>query len=274
MPLLSILTAATGDRATYVREAGISLANQELPSGWEFEWLVQEDGPAPALADMISEFPFARHKANMRQLGPADTRNLALRHASGELIHVLDCDDLQLPDGLAQAVNALHTYPDIHWVTGQADDLLECGTRIAFAPLVKPGYIPAGELNEFFLTEMRWPIMSASITARTASIQALGGWPGATSGEDILLHIALAELTPGYHLPETTWLYRRHEQQITRDPYLISRWDDTKEMGLQRIKTMRQLKLQFATQNDHGPSITSTPTKIFENNYGSEPASQ
>jgi glycosyltransferase involved in cell wall biosynthesis len=245
MPLLSVLTAAIGEWAEYVAEAGKSLAAQELPSGWDLEWVVQEDGPEPVLADVIGRFPFARYEANRRRLGTATTRNLALRRVGGQLVHLLDCDDLMLPGGLAAALRVFDAHPRVHWVAGQADNLMPDGARVAFDPLRPPGPIEAGELNEFALVEGRVEILPHSLTFRTGIVRALSGWSAAVPGEDTLLLVAVAELTAGYYLPEVTWLYRQHERQGSRDPYWTARLSNAAEMTRQRIGALRETGLRL-----------------------------
>src|SRR5436190_15092148 len=122
MPVLSVLTAAHGPRSDYLVEAGESLAVQRVPAGWDVEWIVQEDGPAPALAGAVARFPFARYQAHGEQLAAATTRNLGLTRAAGDLVHVLDSDDVLLPGALATAIDAFTEHPQIHWVAGRADD--------------------------------------------------------------------------------------------------------------------------------------------------------
>src|SRR5690348_5453472 len=149
MGLVSVITAAHGDRAGVLAEAGESLAKQDLPAGWALEWVVQEDGAAPGLSAVVDGFPFGRYGAHEEQLGIAMTRNLALARAGGELLHVLDSDDLLLPGAIGLAIEVFERYPELHWVAAQADDLLPDGTRVPYRLRFPVGYTAAGALNEF-----------------------------------------------------------------------------------------------------------------------------
>ncbi|MCV5959791.1 hypothetical protein OFO30_30905, partial [Escherichia coli] len=44
MPKVSVITAVHNGGHHFLREAYTSLRDQELPSGWEWEWCLQEDG--------------------------------------------------------------------------------------------------------------------------------------------------------------------------------------------------------------------------------------
>src|SRR5690606_23927684 len=54
---VSIITAAYAPKADYPDEAMRSVLAQEMPHRWEYEWLVQEDGTEPQLADKFADIP-------------------------------------------------------------------------------------------------------------------------------------------------------------------------------------------------------------------------
>jgi glycosyltransferase involved in cell wall biosynthesis len=77
VPLISILSSVYGPSATYLDETISSVQNLVLPDGWELEWIVQEDGAEPSLADRLKPLDIVNYQANNSQLGIAITRNLA-----------------------------------------------------------------------------------------------------------------------------------------------------------------------------------------------------
>lgn len=213
-----MVTPVHAGRADVVVEAGESLRHQQLPAGWTLEWLVQEDSGTPELASAIGAFPFARYAANGAHLGIANSRNLALARGTGSLVHVLDSDDVLLPHALAVAIEAFAAHPEIHWVATQAYDLLPDGTQRAFSPLIEPGLVPAGAVNDYYLATAdtstglgRLPFHANCMTMRVDTVHALGGWAALSRLEDIALLAALTELTPGYFTPEVSFLRRQHE---------------------------------------------------------------
>lgn len=244
VPLLSVLTAAIAERAVFVAEAGESLAAQRLPEGWELEWVVQEDGPAPSLYDVVARFPFARHAAVGERLGIAMTRNLGLTRVRGGLVHGLDCDDLILPGGLATAIEAFLAHPRVHWVAGRADDLLPDLTRVSFAPLVPTGLVEPGVINAYITEFERVPVHPAGLTMRPAIVRALGGWAANPRSEDNALLAGIAELTPGFHTPEVTWLYRKHTGQTTNQPSFPVLEPIAWALVHQRISALREVGLR------------------------------
>jgi glycosyltransferase involved in cell wall biosynthesis len=236
--LVSVLTAAHAGRAELLVAAGDSVALQRLPAGWELEWVVQEDGAEPELAGVAST---ARYQANQARLGIAVTRNLALARVSGELVHVLDSDDVLLPGALGTALAAFQRYPQIHWVAAQADDLMPDGSRIPYPLAFPAGPVAPGALNVFTEEHGEPPVSCAGLTMRTATVRALGGWAANPCSEDVALLAAVAELTPGYITPEVTWLIRQHDGRTTRG----ARWPhlcrESVAMVRQRIAALREL---------------------------------
>jgi glycosyltransferase involved in cell wall biosynthesis len=244
MPVLTVLTAAIGKWAEFVREAGESVGAQELPAGWEVEWVVQEDGAQPCLADLVGAFPFARYESNGLGLGIAATRNLGLARARGAWLFVLDCDDLILPGGLRVVAETIDRNPGIHWVATQADNLLAGGERLAFEPISPTGHVPAGAVSDFVLTHGKAPFLLTGMALRTATVRALGGWLAVPHGEDFGLVVAVAELAAGYYPPEVVWLYRQHDQQTSRSPEWLARRESAMELVCQRIDAVRAMGLR------------------------------
>ncbi|WP_436519542.1 glycosyltransferase family 2 protein [Actinoplanes sp. HUAS TT8] len=247
MPLISVLTPVHADRAEFLAEAGESLAAQDRPDGWDLEWLVQEDGPASALAEVARRFPFARYQANGETLGVNIARNVALARAAGTLVHVLDSDDLLLPGALRTAVEAFEAHPRIHWVSSQAYDLMPDLTRVSFPAPLEPGVIEPGVLTQLVLDSGKPAAPCAGLTARTDTVRAFGGWVATARGGDLALVVALGETTPGYLPPEITWLYRRHPGQITGQDGWSRLQDESMALIRQRIGALRRLGLSVAS---------------------------
>ncbi|GGQ17098.1 glycosyltransferase involved in cell wall biosynthesis [Actinomadura coerulea] len=211
MPLISIITAVRRPIPDYLRQAAAGVTAQRLPPGWELEWLVQEDGDAPAARDLC---PGALYEANGAQLGTGTTRNFALSRARGELVAVLDYDDVLLPDGLATLIPAFDEHPGIGWTIGQADDLID-GRRVPY-PLAYPcGLVPAGTIGRLYEETGLCQAACAGLVAPTDLIRAFGGWGALPRAQDVALFIALSEVFDGYQEPSVTWLYRKHPDQST-----------------------------------------------------------
>jgi len=245
MPLLSILTATHAQPDSYLPETAASVAVQDLPAGWELEWIVQEDGASPAAGDLLAQMPHVRYEANHAQLGPAVTRNLALARARGSLVQLLDHDDLLLPGALATLIPLFLEHP-IHWAVGQADDLLPDGTRRSYRSALPYGAIAPGLVNQWATAhEANWPIHCAGLMLRTTTLRALGGWIAAPSDDDIVMFAAVSQITTGYNEPTLTWLYRQHANQIHRSSTWQARSAHGRRIALQRATAAEAAQLNL-----------------------------
>lgn len=261
MPLLSVLTAVHSCSTTYIGEAMESLRAQSLPDGWEIEWVVQEDGPNPSLRDALSGWHAVKYAANGRQLGIAQTRNLALSRVSGVLTQNLDADDLLLPDALMTLIPLFFTYR-IQWAVGQADDLLPDGMRQSFKTPLPFGVLSAGFLSMWAADDGgNWPIHCAALLMRTTALRALGGWAGLPHDEDIGMFAALSELSDGYHHDALTWLYRQHPGQVTKTEQ-SDLSEQCRRIALQRAQAVRLCGLSMRPAPIGFVSATEDSTRV------------
>jgi glycosyltransferase involved in cell wall biosynthesis len=239
MPRITVLTAAYAPSAHHLAATAASVRSQVLPTGWDLEWVIQEDGDHPRLGPTFVGDPIARYAANGMQLGIGSTRNLALSRATGDLVQVLDHDDILLPDALALLIGRFEQHP-IHWAVGAADDLLEDGTRKSWDSAMPFGVIPAGAANQWAQDHgANWAVHCAGLMIRTNSLRAVGGWAGAPVDDDIVMFAALSELGDGWNEKTVTWLYRQHPLQTHRSAHWKDLSDVGRRMALQRVLALR-----------------------------------
>src|SRR5216684_2531259 len=84
---------------------------QDLPAGWEWQWLVQEDGQTGEVAAMLPDDPRISAGSG-RPGGDSTARNMCLSRAAGELIKVLDADDQLTPGILDREISVLSERPE------------------------------------------------------------------------------------------------------------------------------------------------------------------
>lgn len=250
MPMVSIITAAHAPGAAYLAETIDAVTAQVLPPGWDLEWMVQEDGTEPSLADRFAGIDCVRYHAADVHLGIPGTRNLALAAATGDLIQVLDADDVLLPGALASLIPEFED-ERIHWAVGQADDLLPDGTRVSWESALPYGRIPAGTVNAWAESHRgNWPIHGAGLMLRSTSLRALGGWAGLPVDEDLGMFAALSEIADGHHFDGVTWLYRQHQGQTTRSTSRRHLSEVTRRFALQRARAVRLADMSFGPKAD------------------------
>jgi glycosyltransferase involved in cell wall biosynthesis len=273
MPRLTILTAAYAPSAHHLPETAASVQAQELPPGWDLEWVIQEDGDVPTLGPSLEVNPLIRYEANGKQLGIGSTRNMALSRATGDLVQILDHDDVLLPGALALMVSRFEEHP-IHWAVGAADDLLEDGTRKSWDSALPFGTIAAGQVNRWAEEHMgNWPVHCAGLMMRTNSLRSCGGWAGAPVDDDIVMFAALSELGAGWNEQTVTWLYRQHPLQTHRSDEWSSLSYTGRRMAMQRVKALRHAGVTLVPEAAIGFGADSTTVDIGRSIKDPEPNS-
>jgi glycosyltransferase involved in cell wall biosynthesis len=176
--IVSVVTAARKPVPEYLAAACASIRSQVLPAGWDWQWVVQEDGETGAAAALLPGDPRISPGSG-RWAGEPVTRNLCLSRAPGELIKVLDADDQLTPGALAREIAVLSAQPDIGWTTASALDLLPDGSTRGSAADPVEGRIEPGEVLLYWRTHgYRAQVHPASLCIRRDLVLALGGLDG------------------------------------------------------------------------------------------------
>jgi glycosyltransferase involved in cell wall biosynthesis len=197
---ITVVTAVHAPSARFLPDAYRSLCAQELPDGWEWTWVVQEDGRTD----------------EGRPGGPGVARTIALAHADGPYVKVLDADD-QLPPGtLARDLAALEADRTLGWATSRVLDLLPDGSTAGFPDDPDQGPVERGAVLDYWKAHgFRAQVHPATLFVRRDLLTALGGWMALPASEDTGLLLALNAVSRGWFSREVGLLYRKWEGQVT-----------------------------------------------------------
>ena len=213
-----IVTAVHAPSARFLADAYKSLREQELPAGWEWHWLIQEDGTTDQVAPHVPD----DHRITFKQGrpgGPGVARTIALAHTDGEYIKVLDADDQLAPGSLARDLAALEADRTIGWATSRVLDLLPDGSTVGFPG--DPGHGPIERqevLDHWASHDYLAQVHPATLFVRRELLVALGGWMALPASEDTGLLLALNSTSRGWFSSEVGLLYRKWEGQATGQP--------------------------------------------------------
>lgn len=202
-PLVSVHLAVY-NAAPYLAATLESILTQTLT---DFECLIVDDGSTDGSRTIIRSYidrdPRLRLWCNPNQ-GVSKSRNQLLAASRGELIAVMDADDIALPQRFALQVAFLQGHPD-HVCVGGAHDLIDHKGR--------------------FLTRLRLPETDAEIQSlalaghgsichpcamvRRSALVAVGGYDeNLRSAHDLDLWLKLGEIGQLANLPDTLLQYR------------------------------------------------------------------
>ncbi|NEC14510.1 glycosyltransferase [Streptomyces sp. SID8014] len=213
--VISVVTAVHAPAVHFLADAHASLCEQELPAGWEWEWVVQEDGRTEEVRAALPDDPrisFEQGRAGRAAMA----RTMALSRVTGRYLRVLDADDLLTPGALARDIDVLEADPSLGWTTARVLDLLPDGSTVGFDSDPSEGLIECGAILAHWRThEYRAQVHPATLAARSDLIRALGGWMALPASEDTGLLLALSAVSRGYFSANTGLLYRKWPGQVT-----------------------------------------------------------
>src|SRR5581483_3810690 len=241
--VISIITAAHQRSVPYLLDAYESLIAQELPAGWCWEWLLQEDGRSGAVAAAVPDDPRISI-GSARPGGPAVTRTMAMARATGALVRNLDADDKLLPGAIARDITVLTQRPTVGWTTSRLLNWLPDGTIARWRhPNPDEGVLARGAILESWRSN-GWflPIHAVTLCIRRSLLFALGGWMALPCAEDTGLLIAASVAADGYFINEPSLLYRNHPHQMTAQADHLDGLDaDRRHLIAARADALRSL---------------------------------
>ncbi|WP_239095798.1 glycosyltransferase family 2 protein [Micromonospora lutea] len=213
--LVSVITPVHAPSVEYLAGAYDSLVKQDMPDGWGWQWLVQEDGQTGALAQVLPDDPRISIGGG-RPGGPGVARTLALSRVTGELVKVLDADDQLTAGALARDIAAFDTHPHIGWTTSRVLDLMPDGSTVGWDQDPDGGPIARGAVLAFWQANgYRAQVHPATLCIRRDLLLALGGWMALPASEDTGLLLAASAVSEGYFTREHGLLYRKWPGQVT-----------------------------------------------------------
>lgn len=215
MNVVSVITPVHPPSVPFLDAAYESLVSQAMPEGWDWEWIVQQDGNAEPLGWHEPEDPRIKFSAGRRG-GPGVARTLATARVTGSLVKVLDADDQLTPGTLGRDIDVMTQNPQVGWTTARVLDLLPSGETVGFDNDPPEGLIERGQVLDHWLAhDYRAQVHPATLCIRYGLLMALGGWMALPASEDTGLLLAADAVSAGYFTEEAGLLYRKWEGQST-----------------------------------------------------------
>ena len=222
--------------AEFLAEA---LASVRAQTRTDWELLLVDDGSTDnsvalarrATAPYAGRVQFLAHPGHAN-CGLSASRNLALRHAHGEYVALLDADDVWLPTALARMAALLEATPAAAFVGGNAlrwyswthdpaDAAMDYAPTIARFGLASPALLPPPQLVHLLLQDPSASPPTCSVLLRRAWLTAVAGFVDSfrTLYEDQALYAKLALRAPVLLTDEVWAHYRRHNDSVCAQMY-------------------------------------------------------
>jgi glycosyltransferase involved in cell wall biosynthesis len=192
-PLVSVITS-NYNCARYLPDCISSVLNQAFDS-WEH--IIIDCGSTDNSRQVLESLKHPRLRVVHESVcGVSRARNIAIRHARGELCAILDADDLALPNRLSRQIGLLHNYPEVVAVGGNIqaiifrhrkwERVLRINNRTVRLPYRHDEMM-------LFLRSALSPILHSVLTFRTKAFWDVGGYrESMEKAEDFDLILRLA----------------------------------------------------------------------------------
>jgi glycosyltransferase involved in cell wall biosynthesis len=216
-PKISIITPVKRGSTKWLNECWESLAAQDEI---EWEWLVELDGNGPIEPDILKLLETADSRLKLAgcgiQMYGAATRNMALSRAQGQWVLPLDADDMLAPNALSTLLAAAED-SSAKVIVGTIDVLFPDGSTKHDTHSFPAGYRPADEILDLVVTLQRMPHHAVGTLMDTRLLTQFGGYPAVPYAQDLLVQYLLASRVGIVAIPQTTYIYRHHDAQMTAD---------------------------------------------------------
>jgi glycosyltransferase involved in cell wall biosynthesis len=192
------------DLAGYLDAAIASILGQTFA---DFEFLIRDDGSTDGTRAILRQWaardPRIRLFESDTSLGPAESSNFVVRHATGELVARMDGDDIAHPDRLLRQVEALDGHSEACLVGSLFEGIDEQGRR------VRPR-----DRSRLAASTPFAPFPHGSIMFRRDAFDDVGGYRAdADFWEDLDLYRRLARVGELIVLPAA--LYRHRSSRLS-----------------------------------------------------------
>ncbi|EDZ96956.1 glycosyltransferase [Limnospira fusiformis KN01] len=202
-----IIPAYNADR--YIAEAINSIFSQSYQ---DYEIIVVDDGSTDSTPEILQSYGSRIHSISQTNGGIAAARNLGIAAAKGELIALLDHDDIFLADKLPAQVACFDSHPGVGLVNSGWQIISADGTPQSN---IEPWHKVPTLTLETWLTDT--PILPSAMMFRREWWEKAGGFDSRFDGaDDVDFVLRLAKMGC-----EATWLkqmtvgYRQHDRAMS-----------------------------------------------------------
>jgi glycosyltransferase involved in cell wall biosynthesis len=205
LPLVTALVPAH-DAEAFIAEAVLSALHQDYPAD-RLGVVVVDDGSRDATAQIVARIA-AEHPARVRLVrqenrGLVGAVNAAAAHADGELLALLDADDVWAPDKLRRQVEVLCARPEVALVYGDMT-VIDAAGEVLQASWLEGEDPPRGRAIGALLEQNL--VTASSVVARAELFPV----PDAMPWADWWLAVRAAQVGEVAYLPEPRTFYRYH----------------------------------------------------------------
>ena len=234
--------------APYIAETLKSVFAQTEPA---LEVIVVNDGSPDAekLEEALEPFRNLIQYLKQENRGPSGARNTGIRAAKGDLIALLDGDDLWMPQYIETQTKFLRRHPEYDLVYCNAvffGDSIDEATEFM---MVCPSF---GEATAAAIISRKCNVF-VSVTARAQALRAIDFDESLRSCEDLdcWLRFSASGREIGYHR-QILVKYRRRDGSLSSDPASMAEW---------HLKVLKKARVLWPKESNEGSLLEMATTQ-------------
>lgn len=210
------------NRIAYIEEAISSVKVQKCKS---LELIVVDDGSTDGSYELLKAFADKNEiklltHTNRENKGQSASLNLAISHASGEYVCILDSDDYLAPDKIETQLALLEQDSLVGMVYGKGQAVDETGQALYMT--LPDDHSDDGDPNRILLD--CFIAIPGGALIRKSVLDTVGGFDeGFRASQDHDMAIRIYEATKVVYLPNVAFFYRKHGDTISQKG-LERRW--------------------------------------------------
>lgn len=190
---------------------GAAIESALAQSFTDFELVLRDDGSTDDSLSTARRYAAAAPHIRLltgENLGYGRSLRVLAESARGELLGVLEADDLLDPDALAATAEALDADPELGFVYSDYALIDEKGNSLGPGRRTEVPYSRMSLLVHFMTFQFR-------LLRRTCFDRAGGFDPSMIGAEDYDLCLRMSEVAGVRHVPKTLYRYRKHKESFS-----------------------------------------------------------
>jgi hypothetical protein len=213
-PTVSVIVPAF-DAERFLGEALDGVLAQDYPAD-RVEVIVVDDGSTDATPQIAARYAAADDRVRVVQRpngGQVAATNTALEHATGELIALLDADDVWVRDKLRRSVAVLEARPEVGLVYGDMT-VIDAERRVLQDSWLADDVTPEGRHCAGALIVGN-NVTCSSVVLRGAVLRSVTPIPADMPWSDWWIAVRVAQVSELAYLAEPRTLYRFHGENMS-----------------------------------------------------------
>lgn len=225
-PLVSVITTSY-NHGRFIDGCIRSVLTQDYP---RIEHIIQDGASADGTVEILQAYGKKTDWVSIPDSGQGEAMDKALKRCRGEIIIVLNADDMLLPHAASWSVRQMGEHPDAAVVYGDMILINEQGEDIGL--FRAPDY----DFAEVFCVEKVIGAQAAFFRRSMYEQVGLGSDPGMPTCPDFEMLIRMGLSFPMVHIPEAVTRYRYYHRPMDgRAPRTVKRFVSVKGALIERV---------------------------------------